>query len=120
MLRDLYIPYYYLCGMVDVINKNHLTSFTLSQRIIEDCAILWDQDFIPSIDQLEYEYGIRDIEGRCIDPVSYYRFWNAVDHLSGYGFITVDQDSYMIKRISKGSRNIPDKLTFEQFWAIKD
>lgn len=106
--------------MVDVVNKTHLTSFTLSQRIIEDCVVLWDQGLIPSIEQLKYEYEILDIEGRCLDPVSYYRFWGAIDHLSGYGFISIEQDPYMIKRISKGSRNIPEKLTFEQFWARKE
>jgi hypothetical protein len=106
--------------MVDVVHKNHLTSFTLSQRVIEDCVCLWDQGFVPSLEQLEYEYGIRDIEGRCLDPVSYYRFWGAIDHLSGYGYITIEQDSYMIKRVSKGSRKVSEQLSFEQFWSIPD
>jgi hypothetical protein len=106
--------------MVDALNKVHLTNYTFSQRIIEDCIVLWDQDIIPSIDQVKYEYEILDIDGRCLDPVSYYRFWSAIDHLSGYGFITIEQDSYMIKRISKGSRLIPENLSYEQFWSIKD
>ena len=106
--------------MVDVLNKNHLTSYTYSQRIIEDCVVLWDQGIFPSIDQLKYEYEILDIEGRCLDPVSYYRFWGAIDHLSGYGFINIVQDPHMIKRISKGSRPAPEKLTFEQYWSMKD
>ena len=96
--------------MVDVLNKVHLTSFIFSQRIIEDCIASWDQGIIPSIDQLKYEYEILDLDGRCLDPVAYYRFWSAIHYLSGYGFITIEQDSYMIKRISKDSRNIPKKL----------
>ncbi|MHA2180358.1 MAG: hypothetical protein ACXAAH_02910 [Promethearchaeota archaeon] len=106
--------------MVDVLNKVHITSYTFSQRIIEDCVVLWEQGYIPSIEQLKYEYEILDIDGRCLDPVSYYRFWSAIDHLTGYGFITIEQDPYMIKRISKGSRTIPEKLSYEQFWSTKD
>jgi len=106
--------------MVDVLNKTHFTSFIFSQRIIEDCIVSWDQGIIPSIEQLKYEYEILDIDGRCIDPVSYYRFWSAIDRLSEFGFITIEQDSYMIKRISKGSRNVPEKLSYEQIWLIKD
>ncbi|MHA2280717.1 MAG: hypothetical protein ACXAC5_07685 [Promethearchaeota archaeon] len=106
--------------MADVVNNNHLTSFTFSRHVIEDCVVLWDQGINPSIEQIKYEYEILDIEGRCLDPVSYYRFWSAIDHLSGYGFITIEQDSHMIKRISKGSRTIPEKLSYEQFRSIKD
>jgi len=120
LVNHLNIPYYYLCGMVDVLNKTHFTSFIFSQRIIEDCIVSWDQGIIPSIEQLKYEYEILDIDGRCIDPVSYYRFWSAIDRLSEFGFITIEQDSYMIKRISKGSRNVPEKLSYEQIWLIKD
>jgi hypothetical protein len=106
--------------MVDLINKVHLTSFIFSQRIIEDCIASWDQGIIPSIEQLKYEYEILDLDGRCLDPVAYYRFWSAIDHLSESGFITVEQDSYMIKRISKGSRTISEKLSYEQFWLTKE
>ena len=102
--------------MVDVINKTHLTSFIFSQRIIEDCLVSWDQGIIPSIEQLNYEYAILDLDGRCLDPMGYYQFWSAIDYLSGYGFITIEQDSNMIKRISKGSRTISEKLSYEQFW----
>jgi len=120
LVNHLNIPYYYLCGMVDILNKTHFTSFIFSQRIIEDCIVSWDQGIIPSIEQLKYEYEILDIDGRCIDPVSYYRFWSAIDRLSEFGFITIEQDSYMIKIISKGSRNVPEKLSYEQIWLIKD
>lgn len=106
--------------MIDVLNKTHLTSFIFSQRIIEDCIVSWEQGIIPSIEQLKYDYEILDLDGRCIDPVSYYRFWSAIDRLSGYGFITIEQDPYMIKRISKGSRAIPEKLSYEQMWSSKD
>ncbi|MHA2008595.1 MAG: hypothetical protein ACXABO_17350 [Promethearchaeota archaeon] len=106
--------------MTETSKKFRLTSFTFLKRITEDCLVLWDQGIVPSIDQLLYEYEILDIDGRWLDPVSYHKFWGAIDYLSAYGFISIYQDSYMIKRIAKGRRNIPENLLHKHLRSIKD
>lgn len=103
--------------MTSYTSRAHLSNFKYAIKIIGDCKDIWLLDQFPNIDQLLYDYGLIDINGKIQDFKSYYQFKDALNHLVDYEFISVLIDSRKIARIYQGNRTIPKHLTFEEYWS---
>ncbi|MFX0029360.1 MAG: hypothetical protein ACFE8B_09130 [Candidatus Hermodarchaeota archaeon] len=106
--------------MTSYTSRAHLSNFKYAIKIIGDCKDIWLLDQFPNIDQLLYDYGLIDINGKIQDFKSYYQFRDALDHLSDYKYIKILIDSQSISRIYKGTREIPNNFTYDDYWSRND
>jgi hypothetical protein len=103
--------------MTSISPRAYLSNYKFAIKIIDDCKDIWLQDQYPNIDQLLYDYELIDITGKIQDFKLYYQFRDALDHLTDYEFIKILIDSRSISRIYKGKRDIPNNLTYEEYWS---
>jgi hypothetical protein len=102
--------------MTSFSSRTHFSNFEYAIKIIKDCRDNWVQDQFPNIDQLLFDYNLVDITGKIQDFKFYYQFKNALDLLANYKFIKILIDSSAVPRIYRGNRDIPNNLTYEEYW----